>query len=185
LLKCRGRRRKRPSPWIRAHLRPQSSDRNMQPSFAPTIAYTRFESAPETVIPILRKIPSGSPFPSKRFQVTPLSSERYKPLPAPPLEKNHGCRRDCQSAAKTMFGLCGSNTTSIPPVFSSLLKTFVHVWPPSAVRKIPRSWFGPNACPNAATRTTSAFLGSTIKAPVCRPSFKPTFFQVLPASIDL
>ena len=30
-----------------------------------------------------------------------------------------------------MFELCGSKTTSIPPVFSSLLKTFVHVLPPS------------------------------------------------------
>ena len=34
-----------------------------------------------------------------------------------------------------MFGLCGSKTTSIPPVFSSLDKTFVQVFPPSAVRQ--------------------------------------------------
>src|SRR5437868_1915650 len=38
-----------------------------------------------------------------------------------------------------MFGLCGSKTASIPPVFSSFDRTFVHVLPPSAVRKIPRS----------------------------------------------
>src|SRR5436189_6377148 len=78
-------------------------------------------------MPILPRIPPGSPFPSRCFQVTPLSSERYSPLPGPPLEKNHGCRRACQMDAKTMFGLCGSKTTSIPPVFSSLDKTFVQV----------------------------------------------------------
>src|SRR6266403_187787 len=87
----------------------------------------RFGSAPETAMPILPRIPSGNPFPSRCFQVTPLSSDRYSPLPGPPLEKNHGCRRACQSDAKTMFGLCGSNTTSIPPVFSSFDKTFVRV----------------------------------------------------------
>ena len=136
-------------------------------------------------MPILPRIPSGRPLPSRCFQVTPLSSDRYSPLPGPPLEKNHGCRRACQSDAKMMFELCGSKTRSMPPVFSSLDKTFVHVLPPSAVRKIPRSWFGPNAWPSAATKTTSAFLGSTITAPIWRLSSRPTFCHVFPASIDL
>ena len=136
-------------------------------------------------MPILPRIPSGRPLPSSRFHVTPLSSDRYKPLPGPPLEKNHGCRRACQSDANTMFGLCGSKTMSMPPVFSSFDRTLVHVFPPSVVRKIPRSWFGLNACPNAATRTTFSFRGSTISAPICRVSFKPTFSHVLPPSIDL
>src|SRR5213079_390563 len=69
----------------------------------------------------------GKTFPSRRFHVTPLSSDRYNPLPGPPLEKNHGCRRACQRDANTMFGLCGSKTMSMPPVFSSLDKTFVQV----------------------------------------------------------
>src|SRR4030095_15902439 len=118
----------------------------------------------------------------RRFHVTPLSSDLYNPLPGPPLEKNHGCRRACHSDANTMFGLCGSKTTSMPPVFSSLDKTFVHVLPPSVVRKIPRSCFAPHACPSAATIATFSFLGSTITAPMLCVSLSPTFFQVLPAS---
>src|SRR5581483_9022514 len=109
------------------------------------IAYTRLESAAETAPPILPRIPSRRPCTSRRFQVTPLSSDRYSPLPPPPLEKNHGCRLACQSEANTMFGLCGSKTTSIPPVFSSLDNTLVQVFPPFSVRNIPRSEFGPNA----------------------------------------
>src|SRR5260370_562852 len=58
-------------------------------------------------MPILPRIPSGRPLPSSRFHVTPLSSDRYKPLPGPPLEKNHGCRRACQTHANTLCGLCG------------------------------------------------------------------------------
>jgi len=40
--------------------------------------------------------------------VTPPSFERYKPLPAPPLEKAHGCRSTWYIAAKTMRGLEGA-----------------------------------------------------------------------------
>src|SRR6516165_7847741 len=86
-------------------------------------------------MPILPRIPPGRPLPSRRFHVTPLSSDRYRPLPGPPLEKNHGCRCACQSDAKTMLGLCGSKTMSMPPVFSSFDRTFVHVLPPSVVRR--------------------------------------------------
>src|SRR5208283_5730816 len=102
-------------------------------------AHTRLGFAPETVTPMRPRIPSGSPWPLSSFQVVPPSLERYKPLPGPPLSRLHGVRRACHSAANRMFELLGSNTTSIPPLFASLYRTFSHVLPPSRVRKIPRS----------------------------------------------
>src|SRR5438094_9885056 len=96
----------------------------------------RLESAPETAMPILPRIPSGRPFPSRRFHVTPLSSDRYNPLPGPPLEKNHGCRRACQRDANTMFAFCGSKTMSMPPVISSLDKTYDQDFTPTLVHRM-------------------------------------------------
>jgi len=38
----------------------------------------------------------------------------------PPLESDQGVRRASHSEANRMWGFCGSNVTSIAPVFSSL-----------------------------------------------------------------
>src|SRR5215469_6703435 len=111
------------------------------------MAYTRFPSAPEIDTPMRPSKPLGSPCPSSRFQVAPSSPERYKPLPGPPLVIVHGVRCASHSAANKMCGLLGSNTRSIAPVLLSLNKTFVHVFPPSFERKMPRASFGPYACP--------------------------------------
>src|SRR5262249_19088891 len=63
--------------------------------------------------------------------------------------------------------------------------TFTHVSPPSLVRKTPRSTFGPNGCPNAATKATLASRGSTRSEPICPTSRRPACVHVLPASVDL
>src|SRR5215469_8449956 len=105
-------------------------------------AYTRSELA-ATATPIFPYGPFGKPCSSRCFQVVPPSLERYRPLPAPPLSMFHEVRRACHNAAKRMLGLRGSNATSIPPVFSSLYRTFSHVLPPSSVRKMPRSVLAP------------------------------------------
>src|SRR5258706_140655 len=56
-------------------------------------------------------------------------------------------------------------------------KTFCHDLPPSVVRKTPRSVFGPQACPRAATNATLASRGFTMTAPICPVSSKPTCCQ--------
>src|SRR5579862_1782620 len=139
----------------------------------------------DTATPIFPYGPFGSPCSSKCFQVDPPSVDRYSPLPGPPLSMLHDVRRACHSAPKIMLGLCGSNDTSMPPVFSSLYRTFSHVFPPSSVRKIPRSGFGPYGCPNAATNAISGFVGLMITLPIARESLSPTFFHVFPPSSDL
>ena len=138
----------------------------------------RRESAPDTATSMRPRMPCGQAMAGERDQLTPPSVERYRPLPGPPLEKFHGWRSACHSAAYTILESCGSNVTSMAPVRSSFASTFVQVLPPSAVRKTPRSAFGPKAWPSAATRTMSGFLGSTIRAPIWRVSRKP---QTLPA----
>src|SRR5690242_19200854 len=131
------------------------------------------------------RIPLGNPFPVSCFHVSPPSVDRYNPLPAPPLEKFHGCRRACHRAAYTIRASCGSKLTSIAPVFSSLYSTFVQDLPPSVLRNTPRSVFGPNAWPSAATSTMSGLAGSTMTAPICRLSRSPAWLQLLPPSLDL
>ena len=71
------------------------------------------------------------------------------------------------------------------PVFSSTNSTFVHVVPPSVVRKTPRSGCGPYAWPSAQTTTVLGSCGwMTVRG--TRPVFsRPMSAHVLPASIDL
>lgn len=76
-------------------------------------------------------------------------------------------------------------TRSVKPVSASMYFTLFQVLPPSIVLKIPRSSFGPNRCPSAATYTTFASFGSiTIRAIVC-VSFSPMLVNVVPPSVDL
>src|ERR1700676_1782490 len=132
----------------------------------------------ETATPMRPYGPLGSACSSSRFHVLPSSLERYNPLPEPPLDRNQGPRRASHKDAKRICELLGSKAISMPPVFSSLYKILCQVFPPSVVRKIPRSLFGPKGCPSAATNTMSAFFGSTMTLPIARESCSPVFFHV-------
>src|SRR5437763_457254 len=86
------------------------------------------------------RTPSGSPWPARRFQLVPPSIDFQRPLPGPPEVRLHGERTTCQVAAKSTFGLRGSNTTSIAPVDGatpSASLTGVHSMPPSALLNTP------------------------------------------------
>ncbi len=50
-----------------------------------------------------------------------------------------------------MRGFDGSMVRSFTPVESSMKSTFFQLFPPSSVRKMPRSGFGPKAWPMAET----------------------------------
>ena len=60
----------------------------------------RLGFAGETAIPIFPKAPGGNPFAVfvRLVHVRPASVLLYKPLPAPPLDIDHGVRPDCQNA---------------------------------------------------------------------------------------
>src|SRR5690349_13889237 len=92
----------------RVQASPPSSERNNPPLSASITAYTRRPSDGATRTPTLPQIPSGSPLPVRRFQLSPPSRERKRPLPGPPLFRSHGSRRASQNPAKTTFGFDGS-----------------------------------------------------------------------------
>src|SRR5919197_503646 len=72
---------------------PASSERNTPPSAASTIAYTRFESAPDTLTPILPSGLAGSPgLPDSSVHVVPPLVDLKSPLDSPPLNNSHGLR---------------------------------------------------------------------------------------------
>src|SRR5437667_163469 len=60
-------------------------------------------------------------------------------------------RSRCQAAAYSTSGFEGSIARSTNPVVSSTNRVLRHVLPPSLVRKTPRSGFGPQRWPSAAT----------------------------------
>jgi hypothetical protein len=72
-----------------------------------------------------------------------------------------------------------------PPVESLTKSVFFQVRPPSVVLKIPRSSFGPNGDPSAASQTMFGLVGCTMRLPICPASFSPMNCHVLPASVDL
>src|SRR5438093_13427586 len=78
------------------------------------------------------------------FQVLPPSVDLKMP-PLVPFQVlfSQGPSRDSQRVAYATFESLGSIWTSPPPVFSSRLRTFSNVLPPSSERKIPRSSLGP------------------------------------------
>src|SRR6266542_4930827 len=93
----------------------------------------------------------GRPLPVSFVHDLPPSLVFHNPLPGPPPLNPHGVRRRWYDAAMRTLGFDGSITMSVNPVFSSTNFVFVHVFPPSVVLKTPRSWFGPNRWPTAAT----------------------------------
>src|SRR5437868_60027 len=74
---------------------------------------------------------------------------------------------------------------SLTPVSWSMNSVLVQVAPPSLDIKTPRSGFGPQRSPSAATYRMSGFDGCTTIRPMWKVSFRPICFHVLPASMDL
>ena len=171
------------------HVAPASSDRYSPPffSFASTITYTRRPWFPgATATPARPHSPSGSPCPMICVHVTPSSTDLYSPLPGPyEVPFCPGFRMPCHSVAYTTRGFPGSKQRSIAAVTLSLYRTFFQLRPPSVDRKTPRSSFGPELWPIAATRTRSGFRGSTRILPIFRESPSPTCCQFSPPSTDL
>ena len=128
---------------------------------------------------------SGRPLPVSFVHFLPPSVVFHSPLPGPPPLKPHGTRRRWYEAAKRMFGFDGSITTSVKPVSLSMKFVFVQVFPPSIVLNRPRSGFGPNRWPRAATYAMFGSFGWTTMRPMLWVSFSPTYSNVLPALIDL
>src|SRR5450432_1790608 len=84
-----------------------------------------------------------------------------------------------------MRGLVGSMARSLAPVCSLTNRTFFQVLPPSGDRKTPRSSFGPQAWPWAATYTRSGLRGSTRTLAIWYVPLRPTLVHEAPASVDL
>src|SRR5262252_4469021 len=99
------------------HVAPASSDRKTPPLSFSTSAYTRFESAVDTVTPILPIIPDGRPgLRVISFHVSPPSVDLNRPLPGPPLDIWYSTRYASHSAAYMTFGFRRSMLMSIAPV---------------------------------------------------------------------
>src|SRR5712692_11331821 len=170
-------------------LAPPSSERYKPPffSFASTIKYTRWPRVPgATATPDRPQSVAGSPCPAIGVHVSPSSDDLYRTLPG-----QYACpfcpgfRMPCHSVAYTTRGFPGSKQRSTAAVTLSLYRTFFQLRPPSVDRKTPRSSFGPELWPIAATSTTSGFRGSTRILPICRVSSSPTCCQFSPPSTDL
>src|SRR6266852_5909352 len=170
-------------------LAPPSSERYKPPFFslASTIKYTRWPRVPgATATPDRPQSAVGSPCPVIGVHVRPSSVDLESPLPGPyDVPFCPGFRMPCHSVAYTTRGLPGSKQRSTAAVTLSLYRTFFHARPPSVVRKTPRSSFGPELCPIAATSTMSGFRGSIRILPICRVSSSPTCCQFFPPSRDL
>ena len=120
-----------------------------------------------------------------RVHFDPPSRETNTPLPGPPLNIAHVCISTCQVPANSVRGLLGSIARPEQPVFSSTNRTRSQCWPPSVVRKTPRSCCGPVVRPTAQTKTISGFLGWTSTLAIRPVSSSPMCDQVWPASTDL
>src|SRR5688500_15333313 len=171
---------------MRSQLTPPFCERKNppRPCAASAIAYTTSGSAGEMESPIRPRSPDGNPA-CDLTQVLPPSVDRCTPDPGPPATKQHVRRWRCQVVATRTSGLRGSSCTSFTPVQSSTCSTRAQVVPPSVVLYRPRSPPLLHTGPCDATYTTSELRGSIRMRPMCSLSFRPTFFQERPASIDL
>src|SRR6185437_552393 len=140
------------SSLVRFHVAPASSERYTPPFDASTIAYTRLGSAGDTDTPIRPITPVGNPaLRVISVQWSPPSVVLKSPLPGPPLDICHDVLYACHSAAYRTSGWFGSMDRSIAPLLSSRYSTFRHVLPPSTLLNTPRSAFGADGWPSAAT----------------------------------
>src|ERR1017187_8053500 len=102
-----------------------------------------------------------------------------------PLTIVHGLRSPCQIDANTTFGFPGISSRSAGPLLSETYSTFFHDFPPSFVRKTPRSVLEANGFPSAATYAMFGLDGCTRNVEICPTSRSPVKLQVFPASTDL
>src|SRR5260370_25986613 len=86
---------------------------------------------------------SGRPLVNCRQCVPPSVDLKMPPFVPLHAEFSQGPCRPSHRQAYTMLGLDGSSSTSEPPVFSSLWRTFSNDRPPSVDRTVPRSSLGP------------------------------------------
>src|SRR5579864_3531894 len=131
-------------------------------------------------------MPAGSPALCViSVHVSPPSVDLKRPLPGPPLDIVYSARKASHRAAKMTLGLWRSIQRSTAPVLSSRKSTCFHVRPPSEDLYTPRSWLGTLYLPKSATKTMLALVGSMRIFEMASECSKPTFVQVLPASVDL
>src|SRR5690606_9521927 len=114
-----------------------------------------------------------------------LSTDLNSPEPGPPLESIHSVRYASQKPAYMTCGFDGVSARSTAPARSLRYSTLRQVLPPSVLLNTPRSSFGPNSRPSAATYTRSQLVGWMRMRPIARASVSPMCVQVLPASVDL
>ena len=84
-----------------------------------------------------------------------------------------------------MSGFSQSTSMSRPPVSLLTNSVFFQVLPPSVVLKMPRSSFGPNGEPSAASHTVLVLNGCTLMPPTWPESLRPMNSHFAPASVDL
>lgn len=114
-----------------------------------------------------------------------LNSPPVAPVCVRGLPPENVSRRTGHAAAYSVSGSAGSICTSTNPVLLSMNLLFSHVLPPSVVLNSPRSAFGPQKCPTAATYAMSGFFGCTAMRPMWCVSFSPHAVHVLPPSVVL
>jgi len=117
-------------------------------------------------------------------QLSPPSVVFQMPLFPPPASIDQGVRWNLYVDAYSTRGFDGSIVRSFAPVESSTKSTFCQLFPPSVVRKTPRSGLGPKAWPMAETYTRSASRGSTTMSVIWCVSASPSDSQVAPASVE-
>src|ERR1700680_3504412 len=165
-------------------LPPPSSDRQRTPSLDWMRAYTRRGWFVATAMPMRPVSPTGSPWPVSFVHVIPLSVDRYRPPSGPPLSIVHGKRRYCHTPAKTTLGWNGSHARSDTPLRGPTYSVFVHVWPPSIVRKTPRASLSLNGSPSAPTSAIVGVFGSTRILEICEVLSSPRWRNVFPPSME-
>jgi len=105
------------------------------------------------------------------------------PLPGPPLESDQGVRRASHSEANRMWGFCGSNVHVDRTGVLVFVENLVQVLPPSVVRRRRvLCWVR-----RGAQRGDESDIGIVRvydHLAIARESFRPTYFQDLPASTD-
>ncbi len=127
------------SPLTRVHFAPASEETNRPPcSLLESLsmrAYTLLGFARDTAMAIF-PFAFGRPL-WMGFQVSPPSTDLYKPLPLPPEITFHGFRICSHIAAYNTCGLCTSILSSLAPLRELVYRVFFHVFPPSVVLYTP------------------------------------------------
>src|SRR5436190_19893262 len=105
----------------------------------------------EIARPMRPLVVSGKPPPLISVHVAPPSVVFHNAEPGPPLRRKYGPRIRSQLEAYNVLGSRGSMTMSMKPARSLTNLMSCHVCPPSVVLYRPRSGFGFQAAPRAAT----------------------------------